>query len=124
MDLFSSLLLGSLGTATMQASTIGPFGAEKPFGGRDGLGIGLCIVKTQSQNRPKRNTIPDLKLQLTVRPVGAGIQNHNLEPESNINRLSAGIGLWLLVSHSRQGLAKLLPVKKPAGLRINPWIMS
>ena len=124
MDLFSSLLLGSLGTATMQASTIGPFGAEKPFGGRDGLGIGLCIVKTQSQNRPKRNTIPDLKLQLTVRPVGAGIQNHNLEPESNINRLSAGIGLWLLVSNGRQGLAKLLPVKKPVGLRINPWIMS
>ena len=80
----------------MLAATIGPFGAEKPFGGRDGLGIGLCIVKTQSQNRPKRNTIPDLKLQLMVRPVVAGIQNHDLEPEPNIKRLSAcmDFGSW------------------------------
>jgi len=28
MDLFSSLVLGCLGTATMLVSTIGPFGAE------------------------------------------------------------------------------------------------
>ena len=40
----------------------------------------------------------------------AGIQNHDLEPESNIKRLSAGIGLWLLVSNGRQSLAKLPPV--------------
>ena len=45
-----------------------------------------------------------------VRPVVAGIQNHDLEPESNSKRLSAGIGLWLLVSNGRQSLTKLLPV--------------
>ena len=45
-----------------------------------------------------------------VRQVVAGIQNHDLEPESNIKRLSAGIGLWLLVSNGLQSLAKLLPV--------------
>jgi len=31
MDLFSSLLLGCLGTATMLVSTIYPFGAENHF---------------------------------------------------------------------------------------------
>ena len=45
-----------------------------------------------------------------IRQVVAGIQNHDLEPESNIKRLSTGIGLWLLVSNGRQSLAKLLPV--------------
>tara|TARA_B100001245_G_C22639252_1_gene314458 strand:- start:237 stop:530 length:294 start_codon:yes stop_codon:yes gene_type:complete len=45
-----------------------------------------------------------------VRPVVAGIQNHDLEPESNIKRLSVCIGLWLLVSNGHQSLAKLLPV--------------
>ena len=45
-----------------------------------------------------------------VRQVVAGIQNHDLEPESNIKRLSTGIGFWLLVSNGRQSLAKLLPV--------------
>ena len=95
----------------------------------------------------KRNAILDLKLQLMVRPVVAGIQNHDLEPEPNIKRLSACIGLWLLVSNGRQSLAKLLPVdslvkfqqrvavavelfktvcqsKSSAGLRIYPWMMS
>ena len=98
----------------------GELWSEKPAG----LGLRQRIIKRQSENRPKRNTILNLKLQLMVRPVVAGIQNHDLEPESNIKRISAGIGPWLLVSHSRQGLAKLLPVKKPVGLRINPWIMS
>ena len=51
--------------------------------------------------RQKRNAILDLKLQLMVKPVVAGIQNHGLEPESNINRLSAGIGLPFLVSNGR-----------------------
>ena len=45
-----------------------------------------------------------------VRQVVAGIQNHDLEPESNIKRLSVCIGLWLLVSNGHQSLAKLLPV--------------
>ncbi|MAT79059.1 hypothetical protein CMK14_28510 [Candidatus Poribacteria bacterium] len=45
-----------------------------------------------------------------VRPVVAGIQNHDLEPESNTKRFSAGIGLPLLVSNGRQSLAKLLLV--------------
>ena len=76
----------------------------------DGFGIRHSIVKTQSQNRQKRNTTLDLKLQLMVRPVVAGIQNHDLEPESNTKRFSAGIGLPLLVSHGRQSLAKLPPV--------------
>ena len=78
----------------------------------DGLGLRLSIVKTQSQNRQKRNATLDLKLQLMVRPVVAGIQNHDLEPESNIKRLSVCIGLPLLASNGRQSLAKLLPVKK------------
>ena len=69
--------------------------SEKP----DGLGLRHCIVKTQSQNRQKRNAILDLKLKLKTSV--AGVQNHNLEPESNIKRLSAGIGLWLLVSNGR-----------------------
>ena len=69
--------------------------SEKP----DGLGLRHCIVKTQSQNRQKRNAILDLKLKLKTGV--AGVQNHNLEPESNIKRLSAGIGLWLLVSNGR-----------------------
>ena len=76
----------------------------------DGLGLRQRIVKTQSQNRQKRNTTLDLKLQLMVRPVVAGIQNHDLEPESNTKRFSAGIGLPLLVSNGRQSLAKLLLV--------------
>ena len=76
----------------------------------DGLGLRLSIVKTQSQNRQKRNATLDLKLQLMVRPVVAGIQNHDLEPESNIKRLSVCIGLPLLASNGRQRLAKLLPV--------------
>merc|ERR1712096_198571 len=84
----------------------GELRAEKP----DGLGIRQRIVKTQSQNRQKRNTILNLKLKLMVRQVVAGIQNHDLEPESNIKRLSACIGLWFLVSHGRQSLAKLPPV--------------
>jgi len=70
---------------------------EKP----DGLGLRQRIVKTQSQNRQKRNAILNLKLKLMVRQIVAGIQNHDLEPESNIKRLSAGIGLWLLVSNGR-----------------------
>ena len=76
----------------------------------DGFGIRHSIVKTQSQNRQKRNTTLDLKLQLMVRPVVAGIQHHDLEPESNTKRFSAGIGLPLLVSNGRQSLAKLPPV--------------
>ena len=69
------------------------------------------MVKIQSQNRPKRNAILDLKLQLMVRQIVAGIQNHDLEPESNIKRLSPGIRLPLLVANGRQSfLAKLLPV--------------
>ena len=62
----------------------------------DGLGLRPRIVKIQSQNRPKRNVILDLKRQLMVRPVVAGIQNHDLEPEPNIKRLSAcmDFGSW------------------------------
>ena len=66
----------------------------------DGLGLRQRIVKIQSQNRPKRNAILDLRLQLMVRPVVAGIQNYDLEPESNTKRLSACVGLWLLVSNT------------------------
>ena len=84
----------------------GELWSEKPAG----LGLRQRIIKRQSENRPKRNTILNLKLQLMVRPVVEGIQNHDLEPESNIKRLSACIGLFLLVSNGRQSLAKLLPV--------------
>ena len=69
--------------------------SEKP----DGLGLRLSIVKTQSQNKPKRNAILDLKLKLMVRPVIAGTQNHDLEAESNIKRISAYIELWLSVAN-------------------------
>ena len=75
----------------------GELEVEKP----DGLGLRQRIVKTQSQNRQKRNAILNLKLKLMVSQIVAGIQNHDLEPESNIKRLSAGIGLWLLVSNGR-----------------------
>ena len=104
----------------MRVSTICRFGAEigptaeKVFRSvlpgelwsekADGLGLRQRIVKTQSQNRQKRNAILNLKLKLMVRQIVAGIQNHDLEPESNIKRLSAGIGLWLLVSNSLQNL--------------------
>ena len=64
----------------------GELWSEKP----DGLGLRLSIVKTQSQNRPKRNAILDLKLQLIVRPVVAGIHNHDLD----LSLTAKGFGSW------------------------------
>ena len=76
-----------------------------------GLVLRLRMYRQDSKpDRQKRNAILDLKLRLMVRPVVAGIQNHDLEPEPNIKRLSACIGLWLLVSNGLHSLAKLLPV--------------
>ena len=147
MDLFSSLLLGCLGTATMQASTIGPFGAEKPFGGRDGLGIGLCIVKTQSQNRQKRNAILDQKLKLIGRQVVQEfrimIWNLSLTSKGFRSVLDFGswsravarvwpnccqLTLWLSLSSRwplRSSCSKpVCQSKSFAGLRIYPWMMS
>ena len=53
-------------------------------------------LEVEKPDRLKRNAILDLKLQLMVRPVVAGIQNHDLEPEPNIKRLSAcmDFGSW------------------------------
>ena len=147
MDLFSSLLLGCLGTATMQASTIGPFGAEKPFGGRDGLGIGLCIVKTQSQNSQKRNAILDLKLKLIGRQVVQEfrimISNLSLTSKGFRSVLDFGswsravarvwpnccqLTLWLSLSSGwplwSSCSKTVCQSKSSAGLRINPLTMN
>ena len=147
MDLFSSLLLGCLGTATMQASTIGPFGAEKPFGGRDGLGIGLCIVKTQSQNRQKRNAILDQKLKLIGRQVvqefrimiwNLSLTSKGFLPALDFRSLSRTVSrvwrncsqltIWFSLTSGSPLLSscskRVCQSKSPACIIINPLMMS
>ena len=91
----------------MLAATIGPFGAENgPTTEKSFLPRPAGALGVEKPDRLKRNAILDLKLQLMLRPVVAGIQNHDLEPESNINRRSAGIGLPFLVSNGRQNVGQ------------------
>ena len=81
----------------MLAATIGPFGAENgPTTEKSFLPRPAGALGVEKPDRLKRNAILDLKLQLMVRPVVAGIQNHDLEPEPNIKRLSAcmDFGSW------------------------------
>ena len=56
-----------------------------------GLVLRLRMSRQDSKpDRPKRNAILDLKLQLIVRPVGAGIHNHDLD----LSLTAKGFGSW------------------------------